>query len=1850
MRPKITRQPLRRAMAGALTALLLAAGLTVVTETAMPISASAAQNPTSCQSAVALTNGGFETPTVPNASYRLFPESQVPGWLTNDSLNQIELWSSGFQGVPAAAGRQFAELNANSASRLYQDVTTTPGQTLAWSLKHRGRAGVDVMRVLIGPATGALAQNGPNLSDGTTAWGTHTGTYTVPAGQTVTRFAFEAVSSAGGSNGVGNFLDDITFGTGPCLITTKTVANLTRVGTTAEVGDTLRYTVTTRNDGGNPALQPISSDVLATGLEFVPGSLRIVSGPGVGTLTGATGDDRGDFTAADRTVRVRLGDGGTATAGGSIAPGTATSYTFDAKVNVSAAAGTVLNEARVAFRDAVVNQNRTSISQETQTPVNPAADLAVIKTLDTAQLVAGLPATFTVTATNNGPQAATGVVVTDVVPPGLMNVTATSGGASCTVAATISCAVPDMGVGDSVDIEITGTVVPSRDPGAALTNTATVSGSRTDPDLANNSATVIGTLTTSADVSIEKSFAPSTPVAGQDVTYELIVHNDGPSEARDVVVTDPLDPETTLVSVDTDQGTCGPDPDVLTCAIGTLAPGATATVTVVVRIATGATAVVQNTASVTTSTTDSDPTDNVSSTSFQPDIIADLAVVKTASASQVSAGVAIDFTLAVSNLGASDAVNAVLSDTLPAGFTVTSVDAPAGVACDSGDGSSVQCTWATLSVGGPVLVVVHAVVAADAPAGIVTNTASVASPADDRNTANNSSSAQVEVVQSADLAIEKSAPATGEPGSEFAYTIVVTNNGPSTARGATATDVLPAELIDPEADLAGCTIDAGTLTCQLGDIEPGGTRTVQLTGTWRATATGTVVNTAAVASATPDPVEENDSDQAEVSLVPSADVSITKSTTTPTVPLGGDVSFVVTVRNDGPSAAVGVVVDELPEVGLTITGAAASAGTWSQAETLWTVGTLLPGDEQTLTVTGTADAVGVLVNSATAASQTPDPDEGDLTATATVQATPSADLSIVKTISVNPAPVDGDVTYTLVVENNGPGAAADFAISDVLPAELLDAATTTTDCAITDGRLDCAGAPLGVGETFTVSITGTIDPSTASESISNTATVTSTTDDPTPANNESTVTVPLAGTPAVELVKVAGTPVDATGDGRIGAGDTVSYTFTVRNTGPVTLTSAAITDPLLGGAVACAAFTGPLAPGTEVTCAPVQYVLTQADVDAGTVHNAASVVAQSARGPAEADAEADATVPAVNGISLDKAPGDIIDADDDGAIGAGDTIAYAFTVTNTGTTTLTDAQITDAMLGGAVPCAALDGVSLAPGDEVVCAPVAYELTQEDVDDGFVHNEASVVADSPFGEVFDTASADATFAGSAGLELVKTAGAPIDANGDGLIGAGDSLSYTFAARNTGTTTLSDLEISDPLLSDEPLCVLAADLAPGETYDCGDVVFDYTLTQDDVESEIVRNTATADASSPLGPVADDASADVVITGTAAVELTKTAGQPADADGDGRFGEGDTVSYTFTVRNTGTTILRDIVLDDPLLGGAIDCAALGNLELDPQDEVGCGPVEYAFTQVDIDAGTVHNTATVTGEATSSTAEDTAEADVEVTGTDALSLLKSAAAIVDANGSGRTDAGDTIAYTFTVENTGTTTLSGVSVSDPRLAGDVVCETVVLAPGEATLCSGPSAVLAQAEMDAGEIVNTATATGTGTGEEAPTAEATVVTPIETQPAVALVKTGGEYADVNGNGTVDAGDSVQFRFTVTNTGAVTLTGIMIDDPKLGGAVDCGFSPLAPGEKADCGPVGYVLTSADVAAGEVVNVATATALAGTATVTAAATVTIDLSGLATTGGMVTGVGWALALLAVGLVVMLVARVRRNAAEI
>ncbi|MBN8728049.1 MAG: DUF11 domain-containing protein, partial [Xanthomonadales bacterium] len=187
----------------------------------------------------------------------------------------------------------------------------------------------------------------------------------------------------------------------------------------------------------------------------------------------------------------------------------------------------------------------------------------------------------------------------------------------------------------------------------------------------------------------------------------------------------------------------------------------------------------------------------------------------------------------------------------------------------------------------------------------------------------------------------------------------------------------------------------------------------------------------------------------------------------------------------------------------------------------------------------------------------------------------------------------------------------------------------------------------------------------------------------------------------------------------------------------------------------------------------------------------------------------------------------------------------------------------------------------------------------------------------------------------------------------------------------------------------------------------------------------------------------------------------------------------------------------------------------------------------------------------------------------------------------------GDTITYSFSVENTGDVTLTGVSVNDPLLGGTIACAPATLAPGSSATCGPVDYTVTAADVQAGHVANTATASGTpptvpGNPPPGPidSPPDSTDTPIAQNPALTLEKS------VTSTGPYGVGDTITYSFSVENTGDVTLTGVSVNDPLLGGTIACAPATLAPGATASCGPVNYTVTVADVLAGSVHNTATA----------------------------------------------------------
>ncbi|MGN6696350.1 MAG: DUF7507 domain-containing protein, partial [Aquihabitans sp.] len=397
-----------------------------------------------------------------------------------------------------------------------------------------------------------------------------------------------------------------------------------------------------------------------------------------------------------------------------------------------------------------------------------------------------------------------------------------------------------------------------------------------------------------------------------------------------------------------------------------------------------------------------------------------------------------------------------------------------------------------------------------------------------------------------------------------------------------------------------------------------------------------------------------------------------------------------------------------------------------------------------------------------------------------------------------------------------------------------------------------------------------------------------------------------------------------------------------------------------------------------------------------------------------------------------------------------------------------------------------------------------------------------------------------------IDLVKTADRQ-------AYEAGDTITYTFVATNTGADPLSNVSISDPLPGLSALSCTppsGATLAPGAAMTC---TATKVASDADVAAGSIPNTATATGTDLAGqPVTDTAEA---IVNAAALSLDKEVGSVTDVNGDGLTNAGDTIAWVFTVTNTGTVPLTGLVVDDPL-AGSVTCDVT---DLAVGASAHCtADAEYVITTADETAGSVDNVATSSandpdGDSVASN-PDTTTTPTEAAAP-ALQLEKFVAAPVDVNNSGLTDAGDTLQYTFTVTNTGNVPVSGIVVDDP-LAGSVTCDVTDLAVGESAHCTADAVyVITAADEVATSVHNTATSSGTDpVGNPVDSNPDDTTTPVETPaPALGLQKSAGTPVDVNGDGLTDAGDTIQYTFTVTNTGNVPVTGIVVNDPLAGSA-------------------------------------------------------------------------------------------------
>ncbi len=643
------------------------------------------------------------------------------------------------------------------------------------------------------------------------------------------------------------------------------------------------------------------------------------------------------------------------------------------------------------------------------------------------------------------------------------------------------------------------------------------------------------------------------------------------------------------------------------------------------------------------------------------------------------------------------------------------------------------------------------------------------------------------------------------------------------------------------------------------------------------------------------------------------------------------------------------------------------------------------------------------------------------------------------------------------------------------------------------------------------------------------------------------------------------------------SGDTVEFTLTAKNIydEAKTMTFAEQEGVIITGK----SVFEDVQPGAEVSTT-AEYTITDADVIAGGFVNTA-IVTFSGTGKSFEGSDKVET-PALN-ITLNVSKKAV--SPGSGSYKLGDTVKYYVTITNTGNITYTNVAVNDAQTGLSETIA-----KLAP-NESVKLNTSHVITESDIVNGKYDNTATAQADSiknasgetvgtPKGEDIETIGTGTKVIDTMkpALSVSKTSDAPEGM----LLKEGDVVNYTVVVKNTGNVTVTGIKVADNLAgaqliegSDGPIS-----LAPGSQ---AMYKYRYTVTQQDVLNGHIENIATATGTDPKdGEVENSGSTDDPTEKAepslyVGKRIAKINGEDVDSSqAIDPVKAGDVITYKLTIVNNGNVDLSDAAISDELTQLADQ--QVGDLAKGASQEV---ETSYTVTEQDVVNGKVANVAT--GVANAPTKEGDVSK-IEATSNEVVAdteAMNPALFVEKTAANGVYGAGDEISYTITVTNTGNVKLSNVNVVDAKTGLD---ETVDIAAGDSVSFT-TSYTVTDADIEAGELENTATAKGADPKGGEVTSEDTEVISHEPQvdpanpdkPSLKRSFDAENPADVTYNGaaqkekplvrdkttnailTEGVDYDLSYSNDVTNAGAVTVT--VIGKGNYEGSIDCSYEIL-----------------------------------------------------------------------------------------
>ena len=632
----------------------------------------------------------------------------------------------------------------------------------------------------------------------------------------------------------------------------------------------------------------------------------------------------------------------------------------------------------------------------------------------------------------------------------------------------------------------------------------------------------------------------------------------------------------------------------------------------------------------------------------------------------------------------------------------------------------------------------------------------------------------------------------------------------------------------------------------------------------------------------------------------------------------------------------------------------------------------------------------------------------------------------------------------------------------------------------------------------------------------------------------------------------------------ITAGTELHYQFVVTNSGIVPLTDVHVEDPVVGP-VSCPSRT--LEPGQTETCTGT-YRVTGADVSRGFFHNAAIALAED-NGATVRSPEAEFDVPIARSEVLELTK----KVDSSQTYLPGETATYEYVVTNTSDQEVNDIVVHDDRVTG-ITC---ESRSLTPAGTPGAATTCtghYTVTSHDAGIGHVINTADArgvgadgtnVTSPP--DVAEIVVAPA--APSLHVEKLVDAGHPYE--------PGALVEYKYIVTNTGNVPVTAISVVDDHVAGITCetTTLARAGTPGDSTTCHG---DYTVTEEDAVLGHVTNHAHATGTHD-GEAVDSPPAQAEIRvelPSAVLQITKS------VDDTHVYEPGQSVTYHYTVTNTSHVAVSAIdVVDDRITG--VTCASTRVEPTGfPGDSTTCTG-HYTVTADDVAAGHVINKAFAAGIAAGrDIVSEPAVAEIRVVlPATVLTITKTV------DDSHPYEPGQVVTYHYTVTNVSGVPVTDLDVVDDRVTG-ITCDATTLAPvgesGDETDCAGRYTVTEQ-DAAAGRVTNHAHAVGTAAGQEVISRQARAEIHVALPSRVLELRKEPEHP-----GPYQPGQTVTYRYTVTNTSHVTVRSVEVVDDRVSD-VTCQATTLepvgSPGDSTTC-TGRYQVTEDDLVNGHVIN--------------------------------------------------------------